>query len=220
MNQWAKFVAVGLTLLLAVGAWAQSSTESSRPVRGTGQAGQPDSGVLTIQGIIQGRPVTIDFHHTAASALHVVASVGHVSSVTHISGTVRLSDIAGNVVGVTSGGLTVGNIAHMTSVTHVAVTSQVQSSLVTGFRVNCGTGAATAVSPVTGRRDVRMKNVGTVNIYVLGGHVTVTTANGWTLHTASASPGTSQLLLENFQGRMDCIADGPGQTLEIIQILR
>ena len=97
--------------------------------------------------------------------------------------------------------------------------SQVVSARV--FRVvGCGATAATAVTPTTGRRDLVLKNVGTVNIYVGGVHATVTTSNAWTLHASSAQPGTAQLYLENFSGQVNCIADGPNQTLEIMEVLR
>ena len=86
MSRWRKGLAVGLVLcLLAPWAWAQQSTESSRSIRGTGTPGVPADGVLSIQGVLQGRPVTVDFHHTAVSTLHVLAQVAHQSSVVHIT---------------------------------------------------------------------------------------------------------------------------------------
>jgi len=88
MSRWARFLAVWAVIcLLAAGAWAQSSLESSRPVRGTGQAGRPDTGVLTIQGVFQGRPVTVDFHHNAAALAVTSHSVGvsHITSVVHVT---------------------------------------------------------------------------------------------------------------------------------------
>ena len=190
MSRWARVFAVWAVIcLLAAGAWAQSSLESSRPVRGTGQAGQPEPGVLTIQGVFQGRPVTVDFHHNAAALAVTSHSVG---------------------------------ISHITSVVHVTTG---QSPHVTTFWVaTCGTGAATAITPKSDqlgrRRDLILQNAGTVNIHVGGSHLTVTTTNALTLHAASVSSFTSRLVLENFQGRIDCIADGPGQNLQIMEIWR
>ena len=88
MSRWARAVAGVLAICLAAGlAWAQQSTESSRPVRGTGTPGFPDPGVQTIQGIFQGRPVTVDFHHNAAALAVTSHSVGisHITSVVHVT---------------------------------------------------------------------------------------------------------------------------------------
>ena len=82
--------------------------------------------------------------------------------------------------------------------------------------------AATAVSVTTTRRRVILQNVGTLPIYICGGHVTVTTSNAFTLHAVSAAQNaatTSRLELTDFQGRVDCISEGPGQTLEVIQVI-
>ena len=88
MSRWARAVAGVLAICLAAGlAWAQQSTESSRPVRGTGTPGFPATGVQTIQGIFQGRPVTVDFHHNAAALAVTSHSVGisHITSVVHVT---------------------------------------------------------------------------------------------------------------------------------------
>lgn len=191
MKRWRDPVlgiaALGLLAVLTFSAArAQESPEASRPIRGTGEAGRPSSGVVTIQGILQGRPVTVDFHHTAVSTLHVLAQVAHISSVVH-----------------TTSGV---------------------SPHVTTFWVNCGTTAAVAVTPKADtlgrRRDLMVQNAGTVNIHLGGTHATVTATTGWTLHAASVSSFTARLVLEQFQGRLDCIADGPGQTLQIMEIWR
>ena len=190
MSRWARAVAGVLAICLAAGlAWAQQSTESSRPVRGTGTPGFPATGVQTIQGIFQGRPVTVDFHHNAAALAVTSHSVG---------------------------------ISHITSVVHVTTG---QSPHVTTFWVSaCGTSAAIAVTPKADtlgrRRDLILQNAGTVNIHVGGTHLTVTTTNALTLHAATVSSFTSRLMLQNFQGRLDCIADGPLQTLQIMEIWR
>ena len=161
----------------------------------------------------------LDVNCTGCAAASVVA-VSHISAAVHLAGGV--TDNANNAVRVT--GVTVFTI--MGAVDHVATQIHVAglgiSPQFTMFRVNCGTTAATAVSVTTTRRRVLLQNVGTLPIYIGGGHVTVTTSNAFTLHAVSATQNaatTSRLELTDFQGRVDCISEGPGQTLEIIQVI-
>lgn len=186
MSRWGKIAAALVAVcLVTAGAWAQS-TESSRPVRGTGQAGQPDAGVLTIQGVFQGRPVTVDFHHNAAALAVTSHSVG---------------------------------ISHITSVVHVTTGF---SPHITTLWVVCGTSAAIAVTPkadtIGRRRDLELLNAGTNTIYIGGTHATVSATTGFGLHAGTGT--TSRLTLKDFQGRIDCISDVLGQTLQIMEIWR
>lgn len=226
------------------------------------------SGRIVLTNIV-GTAVTItgtalDVNCTGCSAASNVR-VDHVSAVTHVSGRIIVSDVAGNPVSVTGGELNVTctgcsaasvvAVSHISAAVHLAggVTDNANSAVrVTGvtvftimgavdhvatqvhvaglgispqftmFRVNCGSTAATAVSVTTTRRRVILQNVGTLPIYIGGGHATVTTSNAFTLHAVSAAQNaatTSRLELTDFQGRVDCISDGPGQTLEVLQVI-
>lgn len=159
-----------------------------------------------------------------SGALHVAggftSNVGHISAAIHLAGGV--TDNANAALRVT--GVTVftimGALDHVATQVHVAGVGI--SPQFTMFRVNCGTTAATAVSVTTTRKRVILQNVGTLPIYIGGGHVTVTASNAFTLHAVSAAENastTSRLELTDFQGRVDCISDGPGQTLEVLQVL-
>ena len=161
----------------------------------------------------------LDVNCTGCAAATVV-NVGHISSAVHLAGGV--TDNANSALRVT--GVTVftvmGAIDHVATQMHVAGLGI--SPQFTMFRVNCGTTAATAVGVTTTRRRVILQNVGTLPIYIGGGHVTVTTSNAFTRHAVSAAQNaatTSRLELTDFQGRVDCISDGPGQTLEVLQVI-
>ena len=82
MNRWWRVATAGLLVFGFAGvlAYGQESQEASRPVRGTGTPGVPSSGAVTIQGVLQGRPVTVDFHHVAA-----LPTLSHVTSVVHVT---------------------------------------------------------------------------------------------------------------------------------------
>lgn len=131
-------------------------------------------------------------------------TVGHIGSAVHVAGIVPTS----------------AQVQHISTVVHVTAGISPQFTM---FRVNCGTSAATAVSANPNRKSLRLRNSGTRDIFIGGGHATVTTSNGWTIHAVSgtsAAHAASYLELNDFQGLVQCIADGPGQTLEILQILR
>lgn len=196
-------------------------------IQGLGIPGQSHGGVLTVQGVTgmnalaasQSGTWTIQPGNTPNTTAWLV-NVGHVSGAIHLASNV--TDNANNALRVT--GVTVftvmGAIDHVATQVHVAGLGI--SPQFTMFRVNCGTTAATAVSVTTTRRRVILQNVGTFPIYIGGGHVTVTTSNAFTLHAVSAAQNaatTSRLELTDFQGRVDCISDGPGQTLEILQVI-
>lgn len=126
----------------------------------------------------------------------------------------------GQQAGTISPGIQPWNVAHVGSVVHV---TGVISSHITAFAVaNCGTTAAAAVIPhpqqILQRRDIILQNAGNGTIFIGGSHVTVTAASGLGLHSGAVS--TSRLVLENFQGRIDCITVGDSQTLNIIEVWR
>ena len=175
-------------------------------VQGLGTPGASHGGVLSVQGVAGGNPI--------------VVNVQHISGAVHLASNV--TDNANNAIRVT--GVTVfsiqGAVSHNSGQLHVAGTGI--SPQFTMFRVNCGSTAATAVSVTTTRKRVILQNVGTLPIYIGGGHVTVTASNAFTLHAVSAPQNaatTSRLELTDFQGRVDCISDGPGQTLEVLQVI-
>ena len=134
-------------------------------------------------------------------------TIRHIGSVVHIAGAVSLSGGHSLVV------------SHVSAVLHVAGIN-VSPQFTMLQQAGCSGTATTILSSATTRRDLIVQNNGTVNIYLGGGHATVTTSNGFALHASSASPFTSKVDLPNFQGPLACIADGPGQTLSIIQIVR
>jgi len=137
-----------------------------------------------------------------------LVNVQHISSQLHIN----VASIGGIPIQ-TSRGLPIQHIATVVHVRAVAYSQLLRQQQVT----NCGTSAATFLSAASGlRRDVYLKNGGTVNIYVGGTHATVTTSNGWFLHAGQVS--TAELRLESFQGPLACIADGPGQRLYVITV--
>ena len=212
MSRWARAVAGVLAICLAAGlAWAQQSTESSRPIRGTGTPGFPADGVLTIQGVLQGRPVTVDYHHAAN------LTVAHVTSVVHVQAAGAFTVQPGNTANTTAW---LTQTQHVSAVVHVTTG---QSPHVTSFAViNCGTTVAVAVQPkgdnLGRRRDVILQNAGSGTIFVGGSHVTLTAAQGLGLHSGAVATGT--LTLSNFQGRVDCITVTDTQTLKVLEIWR
>lgn len=137
-------------------------------------------------------------------------NIQHVSSVTHVAVT--------NVGAASQSGE--WNIRHVGSTVHVTAG---QSPHLTSFAVgNCGTTVAIAVTPKVDtlglRRDVILQNAGTGTIFIGGAHVALTAANGLGLHSGAVATG--RIILENFQGRVDCITITESQTLNVIEIWR
>lgn len=101
------------------------------------------------------------------------------------------------------------------------------STSFTYFRVNCGLTAATAASTNPNRRDLRLRNLSINTIFVGGSHVTVTESIGFPLHAAATQSGTAvtghttaELVIENYTGPADCIAERANSLLGVLQILR
>lgn len=196
-------------------------------IQGLGTPGASHGGVLSVQGVGGGNAIpasqsgtwTVQPGNTVNTSPWMV-NIAHISGAVHLASNV--TDNANNAIRVT--GVTFfsvqGAISHNSGQLHVAGLGI--SPQFTMFRVNCGSSAATAVSVTTTRRRVILQNVGTLPIYIGGGHVTVTTSNAFTLHAVSAAQNaatTSRLELTDFQGRVDCISEGPGQTLEVLQVI-
>ena len=130
-------------------------------------------------------------------------------------------------------------VGHATSVTHVAliasghanvVREHVSAALRTIVVAQCGPGAALAIGTNPDRRDLILQNGGTTsttgNIWIgfgTQGHVALTAATGFVLHTnsafANASP-TTRLVLPNYRGPIACIGETAGSPLLIMEILR
>ena len=196
-------------------------------IQGLGTPGASHGGVLSIQGIGGGNAVAVSQSGTwTVQPGNTVNTTAWLVNVGHISGAVHL---AGGVVDNANSALRVTNVTHVTvmgTISHISQQLHVAgvgiSPQFTMFRVNCGSTAATAISVGTTRKRVILQNVGTLPIYIGGGHVTVTTSNAFTLHAVSAAQNaatTSRLELTDFQGRVDCISEGPGQTLEVLQVI-
>lgn len=88
----------------------------------------------------------------------------------------------------------------------------------------CGTTARTVVASNANRREIRLTNQGTSNIYIgygATGHVALTATNGWPMHAASGSTGLAgPVILTEYQGPIACVTDLQGQTLGVLEVLR
>ena len=62
-------------------------------------------------------------------------------------------------------------------------------------------------------RTVTLFNAGTANVYINSdsSHTAATTATGFTLHAGAS------LEFQNFGGQLNCLTDGPGQRLNVIE---
>ena len=208
-------------------------------MQGLGIPGQAHGGVLTIQGVAGAVPVAISGSITAGDAVNVFhqSTIRHVSSTTHIAGSLQIQDMTCTTCR--------ARVDHY----NVLVVQPHISGAFRAWRVaSCGTSATQMVATNTNRRDLYIQNLGgpTVsagahsNVYLgfgTTGHVALTINNGWVLHSMSRSitpvttsdtarvmsGDTAQLILYNYQGPVSCIAatTGPlGATLTILEILR
>lgn len=168
----------------------------------------------------------LDVNCTGCSAASVTA-VSHISAMTHVSGLiVGFGKQNTDVVDVPNASLKVSQgparwpVSHVTSVTHVTLGISPRMSV---FQVtNCGSTAQKIISSNPSRKSLRLRNVGTLPMWINGGHVTVSSSNGWTLHavtTAANTTETSVMELPDFQGQIDCVSTGPVK-VEVMEILR
>lgn len=169
------------------------------------------------------------------------STVAHVSSVTHVAGLISLGARDGTYATLTGTALNVNltntpavtqsgewNVRHVTSVTHVAVvTGPAMTTLRVYNAFGCGSTARTVLAANPNRKKLILKNLGTLPIWVLGGHATLTSGNtstGVILHantTAANTTETSTIDLSGYTGPIDCIATSAGvqsQQLSIIEL--
>ena len=147
-------------------------------------------------------------------------TIAHITSVTHIAGSLQIQDRTCTTCR--------ARVDHY----NVLVVQPHISGALRTWQVNqCGTTASLAINTNANRRDLWVMNRGNGNIYIgygATGHVALTTANGWPLHaTASAITSTarhstalSTVYLQNYQGPLACISDLAGQSLQVMEILR
>ena len=150
-------------------------------------------------------------------------TVGHIVSAVHVAGIVQTS----------------AQVQHVSAITHVVLIASGHANVIRDHRSGslrtlvvsqCGGSAVIAIGTNPNRRDLILQNGGTTtssgNIFIgfgTQGHVALSVANGFVLHTntayANASP-TSRLIIPNYQGPVACIADAAGSPLQILEILR